>query len=74
LDNFRSLRAYGWKGFKNMSLSRQDKGHNAEIAAYIARVAAGGEPLIPVPELVEATLASFRAVERAGEPPRPVDA
>jgi len=72
-DNFKSLRGYGWKGFTRMGLTRQDKGHNAEIAAYIARVAAGGEALIPIPELLEATLASFTAVERAGQPPRPLN-
>ena len=72
LDNFKSLRGYGWKGFNKLGLSRQDKGHNAEIAAFITRVAAGGEPLIPMSELVEATLASFTAVERAEQPARPL--
>jgi len=72
MDNFKSLRAYGWKGFSKKSLSRQDKGHAAEIAAFITRVAAGGEPLIPWSELVEATLAAFAAVERAEQPARPV--
>jgi predicted dehydrogenase/threonine dehydrogenase-like Zn-dependent dehydrogenase len=72
MDNFKSLRGYGWKGFNRLGLSRQDKGHNAEIAAFIARVTAGGEPLIPMSELVEATLASFTAVERAEQPARPL--
>ena len=72
MDNFKSLRGYGWKGFNKMGLPRQDKGHNAEIAAYIARLTAGGDPLIPMPELVEATLASFTAVERAEQPARPL--
>lgn len=72
LDNFKLLRGYGWKGFNKLGLSRQDKGHNAEIAAFITRVAAGGEPLIPMSELVEATLASFTAVERAEQPARPL--
>jgi hypothetical protein len=72
LDNFKSLRGYGWKGFNKLGLSRQDKGHNAEIAAFVTRVAAGGEPLIPMSELVEATLASFTAVERAEQPARPL--
>ena len=35
LDNFKSLRGYGWKGFKRQSSRRQDKGHNAELQAFI---------------------------------------
>jgi predicted dehydrogenase/threonine dehydrogenase-like Zn-dependent dehydrogenase len=72
MDNFKLLRGYGWKGFNKLGLSRQDKGHNAEIAAFIVRLASGGESLIPMPELVEATLASYTAVERAGQPARPL--
>jgi predicted dehydrogenase len=72
MDNFKQLRAYGWKGFNKMSLARQDKGHTAEVAAFIDRVAHGGELLIPWTSLVETTLATFSAVERAGQPARPV--
>jgi predicted dehydrogenase/threonine dehydrogenase-like Zn-dependent dehydrogenase len=74
MDNFKSLRGFGWKGFNKMSLSRQDKGHNAEIVAFISRIYSGGEPLIPRDDLVEATLASFTAVERAELPPQPLAA
>jgi predicted dehydrogenase/threonine dehydrogenase-like Zn-dependent dehydrogenase len=70
LDNFKMLRGYGWKGFERMRLARQDKGHAAEIAAFVERVVAGGEPLIPWPVLEEVTLATFAAVERAAQPPR----
>lgn len=72
LDNFRILRGYGWKGFRKTSLFHQDKGHNAEVAAFIQRVAQGGEPLIPWEQLRESTLASFIAIERAGQPARPL--
>jgi predicted dehydrogenase len=72
LDNFKSLRGYGWPGFRRKSLPRQDKGHKAEITAFVTRVREGGEPLIPWHVLEEVTLASFAAVERALEPPRPV--
>lgn len=65
LDNFKSLRGYGWPGFRQMKQWRQDKGHAAEIAAFVERISTGGEPLIPWLELEEATLASFAAVERA---------
>lgn len=72
LDNFRELRGYEWKGFGRQRLTRQDKGHAAEVAAFIARVLEGGELLIPWIELEEITLATFQAVERALEQPRPI--
>lgn len=68
LDNFQSLTGYGWRRFNRMRLWRQDKGHAAEIAAFIERVANGGEPLIPFAELEEVTLATFVAVKRANRP------
>ena len=70
LDNFKTLRGHGWKGFKQKRLWRQDKGHKAEVAAFIERVMDGGPPLIPWPELEEVTLATFAAVERAEQPSR----
>jgi predicted dehydrogenase/threonine dehydrogenase-like Zn-dependent dehydrogenase len=72
LDNFKALHGYGWPGFRRMRLWRQDKGHRAELAAFVERVAAGGEPLIPWCELEEVSRATFAAVERAGQPPRPL--
>jgi predicted dehydrogenase/threonine dehydrogenase-like Zn-dependent dehydrogenase len=72
LDNFKSLRGYGWKGFSKMSLRRQDKGHNAEVRAFVERAAAGGEWLIPWQTLSDVTLATFAAVERAAEPAREI--
>jgi len=70
LNNFKSLRGYGWPGFRQMNQWRQNKGHAAEIAAFVERIMTGGEPLIPWLELEEATLASFAAVERAQVPSR----
>jgi predicted dehydrogenase/threonine dehydrogenase-like Zn-dependent dehydrogenase len=67
LDNFQALTGYGWPGLGRARLWRQDKGHAAEIAAFVERIARGGEPLIPFAELEEVTLASFAAVERAGQ-------
>jgi predicted dehydrogenase len=70
LDNFRNLHAYGWANFRSMKQWQQDKGHKAEIAAFLRRVQEGGAWLIPWQELEEVTLASFTAMERAAEPPR----
>ena len=65
LDNFRMLRGYGWPGFKKMRLWRQDKGHKAEIAAFVQAVRQGGPAPIPVEELVEVTRVSFEVIESA---------
>lgn len=67
LDNFRTLRGYGWPTTRVPS---QDKGHQAEIAAFIQRVTDGGDWLIPWSGLRDVTLATFAAVERAAETPR----
>lgn len=72
LDNFKKLSAYGWPGFKSPRLWRQDKGHAAEVAAFIQGVTSAAPPLIPWPELEEVTLAAIAAVERAARPPQPL--
>ncbi|NLX94900.1 MAG: Gfo/Idh/MocA family oxidoreductase [Rhodopirellula sp.] len=66
LDNFRRLEGWGFRGFRRMK-TRLDKGHQAQFAAFVERVAAGGPPLIPLEQLVGATLASFAAVASAAE-------
>ncbi|HUU81178.1 MAG TPA: Gfo/Idh/MocA family oxidoreductase, partial [Acidobacteriota bacterium] len=55
LDNFKTLRGYGWKNFKKMKLWRQDKGHRAEIKAFLEAVQSGGASPIPFDEIVEVT-------------------
>ena len=65
LDNYRTLQGYGWAGFRKQRLWGQDKGHQAEVTAFLERIAAGGEWLIPWAELKEVTLATFAAVEQA---------
>ena len=60
LDNFRNLSGYGWKGFRGDRLWRQDKGHAAEVRAFIAAVEKGGPSPIPFDELVEVTRTTFR--------------
>jgi predicted dehydrogenase/threonine dehydrogenase-like Zn-dependent dehydrogenase len=73
MDNFRSLKGYDWPGFKQKKLWRQDKGHQAEIEAFIERVTQGGDWLIPWPELKEVTLATLVALEQAQKPPQPLE-
>jgi predicted dehydrogenase len=68
LDNFRKLNGYGWPGFKGMTLWRQDKGHGAEMQAFVAALQSGGPAPIAFDELVEVTRTSFDVVRRALAP------
>ena len=53
LDNFRKMKGYSWPGFKKMNLRRQDKGHKAEVTAFIDAVKNGYPSPIPFNELYE---------------------
>jgi len=66
IDNWRQLQAFNWPGVPKMRM-RQDKGWKAEVAAFVDRVASGGEPLIPFEELELVTRCSFAAVRSAKE-------
>lgn len=55
LDNFKNLKGYGWKNFKKMKLWRQDKGHRAEIGAFLEAVQSSGPSPIHFDEIIEAT-------------------
>lgn len=59
LDNFKTLRGYGWKGFKKMKLWRQDKGHNNEIRSFIDAITKGKSSPISFEEIVEVTKTSI---------------
>ena len=67
LLNFRRLRGYGFKGFRQFKTWRQDKGHRAEFEAFFKAVSAGGPSPIPLEEMVNVTLATFAAVTAAQE-------
>jgi predicted dehydrogenase/threonine dehydrogenase-like Zn-dependent dehydrogenase len=67
MDNFRRTEGFGFGSFRGFKTWRQDKGHAAEFAAFVDRVAKGGPPLIPLHELVYVTLATFAAVTAATE-------
>lgn len=53
LDNFRSLRAFGWTSVSRQSLWRQDKGQNACVEAFVRAVRQGAASPIPFGELAE---------------------
>ncbi|RCR67143.1 bi-domain-containing oxidoreductase [Larkinella punicea] len=62
LDNFRTLKGYGFKGFSDLS-TQQDKGHKAQFQRLVAQVRTGGEPLIPFNELVNTTRTMLAALQ-----------
>ncbi|TRZ88383.1 MAG: dehydrogenase [Methanosarcinales archaeon] len=66
LDNFRSLRGFGFDGFKNMK-TRQDKGHKEQFRRLVDSVKNGGPPLIPFSEIVNTTRATFCALRSLKE-------
>lgn len=63
LDNFRKLTGFGWPGFSRMNLWRQDKGQAACAAAFIQAIEKGGEPPIPLNELLEVCRISIDAAK-----------
>ena len=62
LDNFRSLKGYGFEGFKSMKQS-QNKGHFEQFSLLTKRIRNGGGALIDIKSLVNVTKASFAALE-----------
>ena len=62
MDNFRKTEGYGFRGFSKLK-TKLDKGHKNQFQKLVERVKTGGEPLIPVHELVNTTQASFAAIE-----------
>ena len=65
MENFRVTTGFGFKGFRSFRTWRQDKGHQAEIAAFVTAVAADSPPLIPFKQIVNITRSSFAAVAAA---------
>jgi len=66
LDNWRTLRGFGFKGFSRLK-KKQDKGHSEQFILLIERLKSGGEALIPYEEIINTTKASFAAIESLRE-------
>lgn len=64
LDNFRKLRSFGWRGVKNQSLLRQDKGQKACAAAFVEAIRNGGPPPIPVEQIFEVAAVSIALAQQ----------
>lgn len=66
MDNFRTTKGYGFKGFSKMK-TKMDKGHKNQFHTLIKQLKSGGKQLIPMEELVNTTKASFAAVDSLKE-------
>ena len=69
LDNFRTLRGFGWGALGAPRTWRQDKGQIACVAAFIDAIRAGGASPIPLEEILEVsrvTVAVGAAARRPG--------
>ena len=64
LDNFRSLKAYGWPGSADRKLRKQDKGQGACPAAFLAAIAEGGPSPIAAAEIFEVARVTLEATEQ----------
>ena len=66
MDNWRTLKGYGFKGFSDAK-SSQDKGHFSQFQALVKQQKNGGESIIPFSDIVNTTRASFAAIESLKE-------
>ena len=66
LNNWRTLRGFGFKGFSRLK-RKQDKGHSEQFRLLVERLKSGGSALIPYEEIINATRASFAAIESLKE-------
>ena len=64
LDNFRSLRGFGWPNFRRRSLWRQDKGQRAAADAFLASIREGLAPPIPIDEILEVARVTIEIARR----------
>jgi predicted dehydrogenase/threonine dehydrogenase-like Zn-dependent dehydrogenase len=65
IDNWRRLRRFNVQGPLFEFAKRPDKGHIAEIEAWLSAVRLGGRPPIPADELFEVSRWSIRAADGA---------
>jgi predicted dehydrogenase/threonine dehydrogenase-like Zn-dependent dehydrogenase len=66
LENFRSLRGFGFSGFRRFRTWRQDKGHTSCVQAFLAAVASRGASPIPAEEIFEVSRVAIEVTEELG--------
>jgi predicted dehydrogenase/threonine dehydrogenase-like Zn-dependent dehydrogenase len=72
IDNFKTLRGFGFSGFRKLTLRSQDKGHRDEVANFVKSIEQGQEPIVPFVEAENSMRATFAAL-RAITEQRPVE-
>ena len=63
LDNYRTMKGFGWPGFKKMNLRKQDKGQKACAKAFINALEGREAAPIPVDEILEVTRISIELAD-----------
>lgn len=63
LDNFKTLRSYGWPGFKGKKLMVQDKGQQACAALFIQAIQHGKPTPIPANEIFEVSRVAVQVAQ-----------
>ena len=64
LNNFKSLRGYGWKAFRRQNLIRQNKGQFECASAFVAAIRKQTKPPICKHEIFEVTRYTLEIAER----------
>ena len=64
LNNFKSLKGYGWNGFRSMSLLTQDKGQKGCCAGFIQSIKEGANATIPSNEIFEVARVTVNLVQK----------
>jgi predicted dehydrogenase/threonine dehydrogenase-like Zn-dependent dehydrogenase len=59
LNNFRTLKAFGWPHFRNFRQWRQDKGANRMVSAFLAALKSGTAAPIALEEILEVSRLSI---------------
>ena len=62
MDNWRSLKAYGFANFSSCKKS-QDKGHFNQFKNLVNQQKNGGDPIISFEEIINTTKATFAAID-----------
>ena len=62
-ENYRAMKAYGWPRTRYSRSLTQDKGHRANMAAFLNAVTTGGPAPIPPGEILEVSEVALRAAD-----------
>lgn len=64
LDNFRKLTGFGWKGFRTMKLTSQDKGQNNCSKSFVDSIKQGTSSPISIDEILEVARVSCQVASQ----------